>query len=60
MRSVERLKKTPSQFRRDEAAAAGKLRDELHELTSAAIERRDPWVVWLLEVWRPRRQRGRD
>jgi hypothetical protein len=49
----------PGEFRQNERAEAEQHRQELHELTSKAIERRDPWVVWLLEVWRPRRLAGK-
>lgn len=59
MRSTKRLGMKPGEFRQNERAEAEQHRQELHELTSKAIERRDPWVVWLLEVWRPRRLAGK-
>lgn len=55
MRSARRLSMKPGEFRQDERAGMEKAREELHELTTKAIDRREPWVVWLLEVWRPRR-----
>jgi hypothetical protein len=60
VRSTKRLRMKPGEFRQNERAEAEQHRRELHELTSKAIANREPWVVWLLEVWRPRRLRGRD